>query len=147
MNMTLDKLTKVIMSEFTTHFASDAECFYLRDSKENVQSSNVVKLKELGFCVSEESKMPDVILYSVDKDWLYLIQSVVNSDVIDEIRFEELKTLTRSVDKQKVFITAFPNSQSFKDNMDRLAWDTVAWIADTPEHMIHFEKHGTLEPR
>ena len=31
--------------------------------------------------------------------------------------------------------------------MDRLAWDTVAWIAEMPEHMIHLEKQGTLEPR
>ena len=23
--------------------------------------------------------------------------------------------------------------------MDRLAWDTVAWIAEMPEHMIHLE--------
>ena len=31
--------------------------------------------------------------------------------------------------------------------MDRLAWDTVVWIAEMPDHMIHLEKQGTLEPR
>ena len=31
--------------------------------------------------------------------------------------------------------------------MDRLAWDTVVCIAEMPEHMIHLEKQGTLEPR
>ena len=48
---------------------------------------------------------------------------------------------------EKVFVTAFPNFQCFKDNMERLAWDTVAWIAEMPEPMIHLEKQGTLEPR
>ena len=33
------------------------------------------------------------------------------------------------------------------DNMERLAWDTVAWIAEMSEHMIHLEKQGKLEPR
>ena len=140
-------MTKEMIKSFMTHFAQNAECLYLRDSKENVLSSNVTKLKDMGFDMSEECKMPDVILYRDDKDRLYLIESVLNGCVIDEVRLEELEALTKNVDKQKVFVTAFTNSQSFKDNMDRLAWDTVAWIADAPEHMIHFEKHGTLEPR
>ena len=76
-----------------------------------------------------------------------MIESVTNGSVIDEVRLEELETLAKNVDQQKVFVTAFPNFQSFKDNMDRLAWDTVAWIAEMPEPMIHLEKQGTLEPR
>ena len=140
-------MIKAIIGDFTANFVSDAECLYLCDVEVTLSSSNGDKLKELGFCMSEESKMPDVILYSVDKDWLYLIESVTNGGVIDEIRLEELEAVMKNVDKQKVFVTAFPNSLSFKDNMERLAWDTVAWIADAPEHMIHFEKQGMLEPR
>ena len=26
-------------------------------------------------------------------------------------------------------------------------WDTVVWIAEMPGHLIHLEKHGSLEPR
>lgn len=76
-----------------------------------------------------------------------MIESVTNGSVIDEVRLEELETLAKNVDQQKVFVTAFPNFQCFKDNMERLAWDTVAWIAEMPEHMIHLEKQGMLEPR
>ena len=76
-----------------------------------------------------------------------MIESVTNGSVIDEVRLEELETLAKNVVQQKVFVTAFPNFQCFKDNMERLAWDTVAWIAEMPEHMIHLEKQGTLEPR
>ena len=76
-----------------------------------------------------------------------MIESVTNGSVIDEVCLEELVTLAKNVDQQKVFVTAFPNFQCFKDNMERLAWDTVAWIAEMPEHMIHLEKQGTLEPR
>ena len=135
------------MRDFTAKLAPNAECLYLCDVDVNLSSINGGKLKKLGFDMAQDDKMPDVVLYRRDKDWLYLIESVTNGGVIDVVRLEELEALTKNVDKQKVFVTAFPNSQSFKDNMDRLAWDTVTWIADAPEHMIHFEKHGMLEPR
>lgn len=143
----MNEMIKTIMRDFTAIFAPNAECLYLCDVDVNLSSINVDKLKELGFDMAQDDKIPDAVLYRRDKDWLYLIESVTNGGVIDEVRLEELETLTKNVDKQKVFVTAFPNSQSFKDNLVRLAWDTVAWIADAPEHMIHFEKHGTLEPR
>lgn len=136
-----------MMGDFITHVTPNAECLYLRDADARLSSSNGEKLKELGFDMAQDDKMPAVVLYRRDKDWLYLIESVTNGGIIDEVSFEELEALTKNVDKQKVFVTAFPNSQSFKDNMERLAWDTVAWIADAPEHLIHFEKQGTLEPR
>lgn len=145
--MNKNKSVRVMMSDLITHVAPDVECLYLRDADVCLSSSNGDKLKELGFDMAQDDKMPAVVLYRRDKDWLYLLEFVTNGSVIDEVRLEELEALTKNVDKQKVFVTAFPNSQSFKDNMDRLAWDTVAWIADAPEHMIHFEKHGTLEPR
>ena len=97
--------------------------------------------------MSQDDKMPAAVLYRRDKDWLYLIESVTNGGVLDEEHLEELEALTKNVDKHKVFVTAFPNFQCFKDNMERLAWDTVVWIAEMPEHMIHLEKQGTLEPR
>ena len=135
------------MRDFTANLAPNAECLYLRDADVCLSSSNGARLRELGFDMPQDDKMPDVVLYRRDKDRLYLIESVTTGGVIDEVRLKELQALTKNVDKQQVFVTAFPNSQSFKDNMDRLAWDTVAWMADAPEHMIHFEKHGTLEPR
>lgn len=136
-----------MMGDFITHVTPNAGCLYLRDVDVWLSSGNGDKLKELGFDMAQDDKMPAVVLYRRDKNRLYLIESVLNGCVIDEVRLEELEALTKNVDKQKVFVTAFPNSQSFKDNMERLAWDTVAWIADAPEHLIHFEKQGTLEPR
>lgn len=145
--MNKNESVRVMMSDFITHVAPNAGCLYLRESDARLSSINGDKLKELGFDMAQDDKMPAVVLYRRDKDWLYLIESITTGGVIDEARLEELEALTKNVDKQKVFVTAFPNSQSFKDNMDRLAWDTVAWIADTPEHMIHFERHGMVAPR
>lgn len=48
--------------------------------------------------MSQDDKMPAVVLYRRDKDWLFLIESVTNGGVIDEVRLEELEALTKNVD-------------------------------------------------
>ena len=145
--MNKNELINAIASDFTAHLVPDAECLYLSDPKKDVFSVDEDKLNALGFDMSQEKNMPDVVLYQKDKDWIYLIESIVTGGVIDEVRFGELDSLTKNVEKNKVFVTAFPDIQSFKDYSERLAWDTVAWIAEMPDHLIHFEKQGILSPR
>ena len=58
--------------------------------------------------MSQDDKMPAVVLYRRDKD---LIESVTNGGVLDEEHLEELEALTKNVDKHKVFVTAFPKFQ------------------------------------
>ena len=36
---------------------------------------NVAKLTELGFEITLYDKMPDVVLYREDKDWMYFVES------------------------------------------------------------------------
>ena len=61
--------------------------------------------------MSQDDKMPAVVLYRRDKDWLYLIESVTNGGVLDEEHLEELEEKKKNVDKHKVFVTAFPKFQ------------------------------------
>ena len=63
--------------------------------------------------MSQDDKMPAAVLYRRDKDWLYLIESVTNGGVLDEEHLEELEALTKNVDKHKVFVTAFPNFDTY----------------------------------
>lgn len=46
--------------------------------------------------MSQDDKMPAVVLYRRDKDWLYLIESVTNGGVLDEEHLEELEALTKT---------------------------------------------------
>lgn len=48
--------------------------------------------------MSQDDKMPAVVLYRRDKDWLFLIESVTSGGVIDEVGLEELEALTKNVD-------------------------------------------------
>ena len=48
--------------------------FMWGDTTEKDLVKNVEKLKQLGFEITLHDKMPDVVLYKEDNDWIYLAQ-------------------------------------------------------------------------
>jgi hypothetical protein len=47
----------------------------------------------------------------------------------------------------KIYISAFPDLAEFKKFAKDIAWDTEVWLADVPEHLIHFNGDRFLGPR
>ena len=90
--------------------------------------------------------MPDVIAYSKQKNWLYLIEAVHSSGPISEIRFLQLERLTKNCKADIVYVTAFLNRPKFRQYMTEIAWETEVWIADNPDHMVHFNGDKFLGP-
>ena len=66
-----NQLQKAITEEFAPRFAPNTECLYVGDTTEKDLVKNVERLKELGFAITLHDKMPDVVLYSEEKNWLY----------------------------------------------------------------------------
>ena len=42
------------------------------------------------------------------------------------------------------YLSAFPDHRSFCRCVVSIAWETHVWIAEAPEHMIHFSSHPRL---
>ena len=108
---------------------------------------NVSKLQRLGFEITVHDKMPDVVLYREDKNWLYFIESVTSVGPMDSKRVIEISEMTKNVNAGKIFVTAFPNFSTYKKFADSLAWDTEVWISEMPEHMIHLNGDRFMGPR
>jgi adenine-specific DNA-methyltransferase len=53
-------------------------------------------------------------------------------------RRNELKQLLRSSRKELVFVTAFPSRKEMTRYLAEISWETEVWVADQPDHMIHF---------
>ena len=109
----------------------------LGDTIEKDLVKNVRKLKELGFEITLHDKMPDVVLYREDKNWIYFVESVTSVGPMDAKRILEINDLTRNVTAGKIFVTAFLDFSTYKKFSECLAWETEVWIAQMPEHMIH----------
>ena len=132
-----NQLQKAILEEFAPRFAPHSECLYVGDTIKKDMIKNIEKLSSLGFEITLHDKMPDVVLYREDKNWIYFIESVTSVGPMDPKRILEIETMTKNIKAGRVYVTAFLDFATFKKFSDQVAWETEVWIADMPEHMIH----------
>ena len=141
-----NELQKAIIEEFAPRFAPNSECLYVGDTIEKDLVKNEDKLRELGFSITLHDKMPDVVLYSAEKNWLYFIEAVTSVGPMEPKRIKEIEEMTTDVVAGKIFVTAFPDFKTFKKFSESLAWETEAWVANMPDHMIHLNGNKFLGP-
>lgn len=142
-----NELQKAIIEEFAPRFAQSSECLYVGDTIEKDLVKNIEKLQKLGFEITRHDKMPDVVLYLEDNEWIYFIESVTSVGPMNPKRILEIMEMTENVTAGKIFVTAFLDFKTFKKFSDDLAWETEVWIAEMPDHMIHLNGDKFLGPR
>lgn len=142
-----NELQKSIIEEFAPRFAPNSECLYVGDTIEKDLVKNVEKLKDLGFEITLHDKMPDVVLYREDKEWIYFIESVTSVGPMDPKRILEISEMTKNVKAGKIFVTAFQTFSVYKKFSEDLAWETEVWISEMPDHMIHLNGDRFMGPR
>lgn len=141
-----NELQKAIIEEFAPRFAPNSECLYIGDSTVRDLYKDEKKLAELGFEITKHDKMPDVVLYRDDVDWLYFIEAVTSGGPMNSKRILELKELTKNVTAGKIYVTAFLDFTKYKSFSSDLAWETEVWLAESPEHMIHLNGDRFMGP-
>lgn len=142
-----NELQKAIIEEFAPRFAPNSECLYVGDTTERDLVKNAEKLTALGFEITLHDKMPDVVLYREDRNWIYFIESVTSVGPMDPKRINEITEMTENVSSGIIFVTAFLDFKTYKKFSEKLAWETKVWIAELPEHMIHLDGDMFMGPR
>lgn len=142
-----NRLQKAIIEEFAPRFAPHSECLYVGDTIEKDLVKNEQKLRELGFVITLHDKMPDVVLYMPDRDWLLFVEAVTSVGPMSPKRIKEIEAMTDRVTSAIVYVTAFLDFKTFKKFSTELAWETEVWIAEQPDHMIHFNGDKFLGPK
>lgn len=142
-----NELQKAIIEEFAPRFAPNSECLYVGDTTEKDLVNCSDKLYNLGFEITLHGKMPDIILYSEERGWLYFIESVTSVGPMNPKRIREIEEMTAKVTAGKIYVTAFLDFKTYKTFSELLAWETEVWIADMPDHMIHLNGNRFLGPR
>ena len=141
-----NQIQKAIIEEFLPRFGQDAEVLYVGDTADKFLFLNESALNELKFFEISHEKLPDVLAYSKSKNWLFLIEAVHSANPIDSFRKLTLAKLADGCAADIVFVTAFLTRSSFKKFVADIAWETEVWIADDPDHMIHFNGDKFLGP-
>ena len=141
-----NQLQKEIIEGFLSRFGFGSEVLYVGDTADKFLFLDDGRLEQLGFFKMAHEELPDVLAYSTEKDWLYLIEAVHSANPITELRKLTLEGLTKNVKSGIVYVTAFQDRATFRKFAKDIAWETEVWIADNPEHMIHFNGDKFLGP-
>lgn len=139
-------LQRDIIEQFAPRFAPGCTCLYMGDTTKKDLIKDSATLEQLGFDITLHDKMPDVVLYRQDKHWIYFIEAVTSVGAMTPQRVLDIQAMTRNVDVGKIFITAFPDQDTYKQFSVDLAWETEVWISAYPDHMIHLDGAKFLGP-
>lgn len=135
-----------VIQEFGPRFAPGATLLYLGDTAKKNLYFNRRGLEQLGILLNDHDKLPDILLYSGLKKWLYLIEVVTSHGPMNPKRVTELKAMFSGVKAGLVFVSAFPDLAEFRKHIKDIAWETEVWIADIPDHLIHYKGDRFLGP-
>ncbi|MDR1915880.1 MAG: hypothetical protein LBQ58_04825 [Synergistaceae bacterium] len=140
-------LQKAIVEEFAPRFVRGAEVLYIGDAENKDLVKNREVLEDIGVDITGHDKLPDVILYSSEKEWLFFVEAVTSVGPMSVKRMREIEAMSIHCKEGKVYVTAFPDRRVYKKFIDQLAWETEVWIADNPDHMIHLNGNRFIGPR
>lgn len=140
------ELIKAIIEEFAPRFVPGGVLISAGDTGDKVGYFDQDSLAKLGVTIDGHGKMPDVVIYYPDKNWLILAESVTSHGPVDGKRHEELRTLFSKSTAGLVYVTAFPSRAVMTKYLATIAWETEVWVADAPTHLIHFNGTRFLGP-
>lgn len=133
-----NKLQRAIIEEFLPRFGFGAEILYLGDATNKYLVREEEKLRELHFFELEHEELPDVIAYSKEKNLLFIIEAVHSYGQMGEIRVMKIKEKLKECTAEVVIVSAFDDKKKFRKYSEDIAWESEVWIAEDPDHMVHF---------
>lgn len=139
-------LIKAMVEEFCPRYTPGGEVIYIGDADGKTTHFDVDHLGRLGVQVDKHGKMPDLVVYRRSKNWLFLMEAASTHGPVDGKRYEELRKLFKGCAAGLVYVSCFPDRAVMRAYLADLAWETEAWCADTPDHMIHLNGDKFLGP-
>jgi hypothetical protein len=127
-----------VIEKFIPMFAPGAEVLYLGDTAQKALIVADEELDRLGLAVTQHSKLPDIVFLVPHASALILVEVVSSRGPVSPKRWEELEVLFSECSMRKIYVSVFPTFAEFKRHMRDIAWDTEVWLAEVPDHMIHY---------
>jgi len=139
-------LIKKVIEELCPRFVPGGAIVYIGDAEDKFLHLEAEYLKKLGVVVPAPAKMPDVVIHDTRRNWLLLVEAVTSAGPVDPKRRKELQELFRGCKAGLVFVTAFATRADMRRFLTQISWETEVWVAEDPDHMIHFNGERFLGP-
>ena len=141
------RLVKALLEDFAPRFAAGFELVYARSSGSDESLYAWQRLSNLCVTVEKIESLPDVVLYCVATDRLFLVECVTSHGPIDEKRHDHLSRMFKNARPELIFVSSFPSRKIMAEHMMGIPWGTEAWCAQEPAHLIHFNGDQLLGPQ
>lgn len=139
-------LIKSMVEEFCSRFTPGGQVLYLGDADSKWAIFENDTFKQLGVGLDSHGKMPDLVVYLPDKNWLFLLEAASSHGPVDAKRHRELAELFSDSSAGLVFVSCFPTRTEMRKYLPSIAWESEVWCADNPTHLIHFNGERFLGP-
>lgn len=139
-------LIKAIIERFCPAFAPGGTVLYVGDTENKFIHLERTALAAIGVNLPPAGKIPDVIVHHTSRNWLLLVEATTSAGPVDAKRRRELKDLFRGCTAGLVFVTAFETRRAMQSFLSQIAWESEVWIAEDPDHLIHFNGERFLGP-
>lgn len=128
-----------VLELLAPRFAPGAKLLYLADTDSRTHWSDTGTLSSIGLDLAPAEKLPDLVLLDRERNLVWLIEAAATHGPMTPKRVVELEAGFRPEGKELVFVTAFPDFATFRAHLRDIAWETEVWIAEAPDHLIHFD--------
>lgn len=125
-----DSLLRRVIADFFPRFAPGGRVIYRDDAESRNRDQG-------GYA------MPGAVIESQAKTWLVLVEVAATREPISERRKIELTELFGDASRL-VLVSAVESRAQLAGWLP--AWDTVVWVADEPDHLIHFDTRPLFGP-
>ncbi|MGY1633806.1 BsuBI/PstI family type II restriction endonuclease [Geodermatophilus sp. SYSU D01186] len=139
-------LIKELVDGFCPRFVPGGHVLYVGDADAKWAVNEEESFTKLGLTFDKHGKMPDLVVYDPDRNWLLLIEAVTSHGPVNAKRHDELKKLFAGSTAGLVFVTSFMTRSAFSEYLTDISWETEVWCADSPSHLVHFNGSRFLGP-
>jgi adenine-specific DNA-methyltransferase len=140
------ELVRAILDEFAPRFVPGGRVIYVGDTGDKWAYFDQETAGSLGITPDTHGKMPDVLIYDLERNWLVLVEAVTSHGPVNAKRRQELADLFRETGPGLVYVTAFLARSDVTRFVSEISWETEVWVREAPSHLIHFDGKRFLGP-
>lgn len=148
----LDSVTNAVLTEFCSRFAPRGRVLWVNEVGEEPAYKRSDAFHYLKLPSPPWHDLPNIVISDEKRNWLFLIDIPRIRSQMNGERCAVLEKIFRGHGLGLVFLNAFKNRRELGDLLLGdlfldLPWQTAAWIAEEPDHMIYFNGGRLFEPK
>ena len=136
-------IAKAVVEEFAPRFLARPAVIWLSESRNHVVAQDDALAKAIGLTISPDRNLPDLILVDLGpaEPLLVFVEVVASAGSVSEARRRALMAVAAEGgfgERDVAFVTAYADrdESAFKRSVSELAWQSFAWFASEPDHVV-----------